>query len=64
MTGCNMVPNPFREAFLAMLDVTAGVSDSLTFGRLAKLRLAFTHAFIVLTCSFDSPNSEVSQTRV
>ncbi|CAK8994475.1 unnamed protein product [Durusdinium trenchii] len=32
MTGCNMVPNPFREAFLAMLDVTAGVSDSLTFG--------------------------------
>ncbi|CAK8986556.1 unnamed protein product [Durusdinium trenchii] len=31
MTGHNMVPNPFREAFLAMLDITAGVSDSLTF---------------------------------
>ncbi|CAK9004994.1 unnamed protein product, partial [Durusdinium trenchii] len=31
MTGRNMVPNPFREAFLAMLDVTAGMSESLTF---------------------------------
>ena len=39
MTGHNMVPNPFREAFLAMLDITAGVSDSLTFSRLANFEV-------------------------